>query len=340
MHRSSKKSAFTLVELILVIAILAIVSAIGVGKFGNLRARSAKRANIVNMQQIARAANTYIASSDYTTGIFNGMDALLDAVDGEGGWTGTPGTYDWTKNNLTAIPGIYMGPKSVVQISDASGAGADTTGQSLAQQRRQNQGTHESLYSKLGVYYLTEKDVEKLSEAGVSNYLLHNYTAGQAALLGLTQNEDGTPLGGGGGPGFRADMSAFYKAELKEGSPVAILNPKTASAVYTSLGADLGLTPELAARDATAEDIINAGKMGYRLICFGLGRGSEFALKGLDNVPRSEVFGKDYYRNYLLVFKQYTSNPSGKAVSFAGVIDMQGNTAEQARFNVDWYSFD
>ena len=77
--------------------------------------------------------------------------------------------------------------------------------------------------------------------------------------------------------------------------------------------------------------------MSYRLFCFGLGRTSVFARNGLDSVPRSEIVGKDYYRNYIMVFKQPTSGPSGQPVSFAGFLDPNGNTAEDARFNTDWY---
>ncbi len=331
--KTSSKSAFTLVELVLVIAILALLASLGVAKFADLRKQSAKKVNMANIQSLTRAANAYITSLDITTGIFDKMESLLDIANG-GRWTGSEGTYDWTKNSLSAIPGIYMGPKSVTKITDAGGeGGAGTENQTLEEQRKQNQGITSTLAAKLGVYYLKESDVTGLKNAGISNYLLHNYTAGQSSLFGFTENEDGTPLENGG-PGFRADMSAFYKVSLTNGSPVVVLNPAKALSVYKAFGCDLNLTKEQSSY--TAEQLVSSGLVSYRLFCFGLGNTAEFARKALDTVPRDEVYGRDYYRNYILVFKQPTSNPSGGVVTFAGVIDADGNCFNDARFASDW----
>lgn len=326
------RSAFTLIELILVIAILALVASIGIGKFGDLRAKSARRVNVYNMQQLTRAAQTYVMSLDSFSGIFDKMESLLD-IDEGGKWTGTPGTYDWTLNSLTAIPGIYMGPKRVSDIKNASGDGPDTTNQTLDQQRKQNQGLTAGLQNKLGVYYLTEANVKKFKEGGISDYLLHNYVAGQSALFGFTENEDGTPLENGG-PGFRADMSAFYKVALTNGSPVAVLNPSKSADVYRALGVDLGLTKEQQA--LTPEEIVSQGLLTHRLIVFGLGRTSTFARNALDSVPRCEVVGKEYYRNYLMVFKQRIGGNSPQTLVFAGILDANGKAIEGARYDMDW----
>lgn len=331
MSKVRSSSGFTLVELIVVVAILALIASIAIGKFGDLRAASAKKVNLVNMQALTRAANTYIAASDVQTSIFDKMESLLDVGSG-GKWLGTSGTYDWTKNNMGAIPGIYMGPKSVSQISDAGGAGQDTTTQDLEEQRKQNQGIPAALVGKLGVYYLSTTDVTKLKEAGVSNYLLHNYLAGQSSLLGFTANEDGSALENGG-PGFRADMSAFYKVALTNGSPVAVLDPIKSVATYRAFGIDLGIKPN---EGVDTQSFIAAQRLPYRLICFGLGRTAIFAQKALDSVPRCEVYGKEYYRNYIMVFKQSTSAPSGFVASFAGVIDPAGNAIPEAQFSMDW----
>ena len=73
-----------------------------------------------------------------------------------------------------------------------------------------------------------------------------------------------------------------------------------------------------------------------RLICFGLGAECAFAQKALDTVPRSQVLGREYYSQYLLVFKQETMGRAGYKVSFAGVIDPEGNCIDDARFKADW----
>jgi len=333
MKVAHQKSGFTLLELVMVIAVLAIIASIGIGKFSDMRAKSAKRVNVSNLQTLTRTAQTYIAQADQTTGIFDKMEALLD-IDGSGKWTGAPGTYHWTeKAGLTDIPGIYRGPKSVSQISNAGGEGADTTGQTLEEQRKQNQGITDSLLGKIGVYYLTANDVKGLKNAGISSYFLHNYLAGQSSLFGFTQNEDGTPLENGG-PGFRADMSAFYKVALTNGSPVVVLRPSKAKSIYKAFGCDLNLTKDQDIYDDL--QLASAGLVNYRLFCFGLGRTCTFARNALDSVPRCEIYGRDYYRNYIMVFKQPTGAQSGYVVSFAGVLDADGNPIDDARFNADW----
>lgn len=333
MKSAKLKAGFTLVELILVIAVLAIIASIGIGKFSDLQKKSAKRVNVSNLQNLSRTALVYIAQNDQTTGIFDKMESLLDMSE-SGKWLGTAGTYEWTERiSLTSIPGIYRGPKRVSQISNANGEGSDTTEQTLDVQRKQNQGITDALANKLAVYYLKDADVKGLKNAGISNYLLHNYLAGQASLFGFTQNEDGTPLENGG-PGFRADMSAFYKVALTNGSPVVVLRPSKAQSVFKAFGCDLNLTKTQSAY--TDEQLVTDGLVPYRLFCFGLGRTASFARNSLDSVPRCETYGRDYYRNYMLVFRQPTGAQSGGVVTFAGVIDADGNCVDDARFASDW----
>jgi prepilin-type N-terminal cleavage/methylation domain-containing protein len=333
MKLAQSKSGFTLLELVMVIAVLAIIASIGIGKFGDLRLKSAKKVNLSNLQALTRAAQTYIAQADQTTGIFDKMEALLD-VSEAGRWLGTAGQYEWTAlNSMSAVPGIYRGPKRVSQISNAAGEGPSTTEQTLDEQRKNNQGLPTAFANKLAVYYLKEADVTGLKNAGISSYLLHNFLAGQSSLFGFTENEDGTSLENGG-PGFRADMSAFYKVSLTNGSPVVVLKPTQSKAIYKAFGCDLNLTK---LQDAYSDEtLVNENLLSYRLFCFGLGRTSTFARNALDTVPRCELFGRDYYRNYILVFKQPTSAQSGGAVTFAGVLDSNGDPIDDARFKVDW----
>src|SRR5574344_2124556 len=227
MNIGSKKNplvyGFTLIELIMVIVILAIISSLAISKFADLKKKSAKRVNISTMQNLTRAVETYIVSADSQVGNFAKMESLLD-VSASGSWKGTAGTYNWTLGKLSDIPGVYRGPKSVSQISNANGEGASTTEQTLDEQRVSNQGPTDSLWKKLGVYYLTDSDVADLKNVGISNYLLQTYLAGQSSLFGFTQGEGGMVLENGG-PGFRVDMTAFYPAVLTNGSPVCVLNP-------------------------------------------------------------------------------------------------------------------
>ena len=312
---------FTLLELVMVIAVMAIIASLGIAKYEDVKRKSAKKVNVANLQSITRAVNTHLASIDQTTGLFDNMESLLDVATG-GAWHGTPGQYDWAKNSMTAIPGIYRGPKVA---SDPSA--------SLDAQRVNNQGITIDLANKLGVYYLTEADIEKMRNAGISTYLLHNYTTGQAADLGLT-NPDLTVMENGG-PGTRADMSAFYKVFLTNGSPVVILSPRNSQNVYKAFGCDLNLTIDQMAT-MTDDQLFAADLVTTRLYCFGLGRTATFARKALETVPRCELLGRDYYRNYFLVFKQTISGATSDTITFAGVLDPQGKVITDAQFDSDW----
>ena len=39
---------------------------------------------------------------------------------------------------------------------------------------------------------------------------------------------------------------------------------------------------------------------------------------------------------YIFVFKQPVTTQNGNTVTFAGVLDADGNPIDQARFNMDW----
>lgn len=345
--KTNQKSGFTLIELIMVIVVLAIISSLAISKFVDLKEKSAKRVNISSIQNLQRAVETYIVSADQQYGNFSRVDALLD-VGPSGAWTGSAGTYDFsdTKKAIGSggIPGIYRGPKSVTRIENANGeASVDSGTESLDTQREQNQGIPSTLVNKIGIYYLTATDAEMLRKAGVSSYLLHNYTAGQASALGFTAGNDNLPLVNGG-PGFRADMSPFYPAILTNGSPVVVLNPATSLSTFKAFGCDPELNYDTmqqvnsrtSDKAALGEQLYADQKVTTRLFCFGLGSACAFAQKALDTVPRSEVYGREYYRQYILVFKQTTTAQSGMKVSFAGVIDPDGNSVSDARFQADW----
>ena len=328
----------------MVIVILAIISSLAISKFVDLRKRAAKKVNISAMQNLQRAVETYILSNDQQVGSFAKLESLLD-VGGGGSWTGSEGTYDWTKNTMDAIPGIYRGPKMVSKITNAIGEGAESSDQAtLDEQRKQNQGITDTLADKLGIYYLKSADVEAFKKVGISNYVLHNYTAGQSSALGFTVGDGNMPLVNGG-PGLRGDMTAFYPSILTNGSPVAILNPAKCSEAFRNLGCDMGLGKTdsdtyLSSRTSQGDPdgLYTKNLCTTRLYVFGLGRTCAFAQAALDTVPRSEVYGREYYRNYLLVFKQSTMAQQGTAISFAGVLDCDGYTLEEARFQADWWA--
>lgn len=66
MIKNKKKKAFTLIELIIVIAVIAILAAIAIPKFGEVRKNAALKSDIANAKTIANAATALIAEEKIT----------------------------------------------------------------------------------------------------------------------------------------------------------------------------------------------------------------------------------------------------------------------------------
>lgn len=337
---------FTLIELVLVVAVLAIITAIAIGKFPDIKKSAARKANVANIKNITRTINTELAASEGTTsrGMFDYAEALID-VDGTQVPKGPEGTYVWNTQWYDGaggvIPGIYCGIKSAGVVANAAGV---TTGvaQSLASAHESNVGL-DAFAGSLGMYYLTAKEAGSLYDAGVSVVSYHNYSNGQSKNLGWASSEWAGAAWGlhaaGGGPGQRPDLSACYPAVLTNGMAVAVLNPAKCASVYRDLGLDYGATAGVDGLDDSQPDTYFAKGICKRLVVVGMGRDCAATTKYFENMPRCSTLDKKHYRNYLLVFQMNNGQGnSGTTATFAGVIDPQGNTAKQAQYNADWAS--
>lgn len=348
---------FTLIELILVVAVIAIISAIAVGKFADLRKESSRKVNVANIKNITRTINTEIARIDGDTyrGMFAYAESLVDSAPGGGDAVGPAGTYrcedSWYDGAGGVVPGIYCGIKRTSLVVNAGGVG---TGQitEIPSAHENNVGLEamakavtsrgRTTPSKLCLYYLTDSDVTSLRDAGISIVSRHNYSNAQASGLNWDSSVYHTHMGlhsTGGGPGHRADMSACYPVVLTNGSAVAVLNPAACESIYRDLGLDYESTYNVSGLSETDPQTYFSKGICPKLYVFGLGRDCEATTKFFENAPRCPTLDKKHYRNYLLVFKQDTGmGNSGSGVSFVGVIDPEGNTSKQAQYDADWSS--
>ena len=352
--KNMQRGGFTLIELIIVIAILAFVAVVGIHNYGNIREIQAKKMNLANIKRVYHALATYetIHREQGSAEYFKGFDSLVD-VSASGAWYGTPGEIDfglWSTNSCDARQvhgglGIYDGSWKVLSATyNAAGQGSGAV-PGLDEAMEKNKGLRGTgLYQSLGIYYLSAADVTLLRNAGVTTVFMHNPSTAQATgssrggYCTAVTTENGVTLTHdrlrveGGGPGFRPDLSAFYQTYVTNGLPVALIVPS--STIYNDLGYDLALT-----NGTPSEAYAKAAVAKVKLIAFGIGKNAECVRNqvGLGEAPTNPVFDKTHYRNYIAVFALKTGGQGvASTCRLAGVIDCAGNTYRAAEYAVNW----
>lgn len=294
------KNGFTLIELVMVIAILAIISTLAVGKFGQIQKKAARQVSIANQQNIGRIVDSHVLVNH---GGLNRLDALVNydcATVSSDGF----GTF--------ATAGLYTGPDSAE-----------------AQVREKNSGLSPELLAVLCTYKLNEAESLALGDdLGVKFVMRHWRKIGEAPDKG----DDGSVVTDAS-VAADAELSACVATTNEPGLVCAAITGMNDAgrAIYRDCGQDMLATDATLAAASVREEI---AATGGALLAFGLGDSASIIGSthgGIDAAPFSEVVQGKYYRRYILLVRLVPESGGGVSAEVAGVLDPEGNTIRKAR---------
>lgn len=311
------KKGFTLIELIMVVAILGIVSTLAVMRIGNVRERAARQVSIANQSAIGRAIDSWLT----VNGSIDRLDSLLDAEVAPGGAAG----YDADGGSLSADgAGFYAGP--------------DDAGHPVpAVYSERCAGLTPNLREKVLVpYTLGERETAMLVESGIRHLMRHASCALRSPRAAYGERgDDGAFLPDDETVGLRPDASACIARAVTNRMIVAAISPFTPEgrAVHRDFGQALLDTKRTAEeyRADRAATIAEVNATGGPLLAFGLGAECTAvggANGGLESAPFATYPLPRFYRRYIAVFRLPTA---GRRIEFAGVLDPCGNTIRAAQ---------
>ncbi len=320
------KKAFTLIELLMVIALIAIVSTLAVSKLGGVREVSARKVSLANQKAVERAVEAYLVNG----GRLNRLDSLLYAGDGGAPLTGgTEGDFDFTAvSTAESRNGLYLGP------SDDESARIE-----------QNSGITPDLQKILCLYTLNRAQAEALNtRLGLRHVMAATAYAdvAQTAFPGMHYNKD-RAYGDGTVPNASDGLdpnASFCVATLVTNSMRFVaINPMTdlGRTVYQACGQELMNTKSWGETYTESEVRAEVAAKGGPLLAFGLGDSASIIGKsdaGIEDAPYATFVQKRYYSRYILLFRLKTigaGSVSQVIPEFAGVIDCEGNTVRAAQ---------
>ena len=320
------KKAFTLIELLMVIALIAIVSTLAVSKLGGVREVSARKVSLANQKAVERAVEAYLVNG----GRLNRLDSLLYAGDGGAPLTGgTEGDFDFTAvSTAESRNGLYLGP------SDDESARIE-----------QNSGITPDLQKILCLYTLNRAQAEALNtRLGLRHVMAATAyaDAAQTAFPSLHYDKD-RAYGDGTVPNASDGLdpnASFCVATLVTNSMRFVaINPMTdlGRTVYQACGQELMNTKNWGETYTESEVRAEVAAKGDPLLAFGLGDAASIIGKsdaGLEDAPYATFVQKRYYSRYILLFRLKTigaGSVSQVIPEFAGVIDCEGNTVRAAQ---------
>ncbi len=329
------KKAFTLIELLMVVALIAIISTLAVNKLGGVRESSARKVSLANQKAVERAVSAYIAAG----GRLNRLDSLVYA--GSGGapiWSEKEGDFNLDGNYAKSSGNtvfdntwLYTGPFE----DDQDGA----------YRAERNSGVAPELGKLLCPYGLSAAEVAALDLClGLKHVMAHTAYADAAAnAYPSSHYPTQRPYGDGSvinaSDGLDANDSACVATLLTNRMTVAAINPMCdlARPIYQACGQELMNTADWGASYDAAKVRAEVAATGGPLIAFGLGESASIIGKsnaGLDAAPYATYVQKKFYSRYILLIrlKKIGSGSVSQIIpEFAGVIDCQGNTVRAAQ---------
>ncbi|MBQ7188445.1 MAG: type II secretion system protein [Kiritimatiellae bacterium] len=322
--RQNRVYGFTLVELLLVIAILSIVSTLAVTHVGNLRAQSARKVSVSNQQAIGRAVDSYLTVNN---GQLNRLDSLLDM--GTPDSSGDGFNFQTFRSSASGSVGyLYCGPDDM----------GNPPPESIV---KKNSGLTSELQSVLAAYSLSKAEAEALHRLGLM-FLMRHTTFAQQSPASVYGNKggDGVYLPTDETVGLDPARSACVAQMVSNGMVCASVSPlvQLGRDIYKDCGQEILKTEQ--DESSYSESAVKAEVVatGGPLLAFGLGENASIvgnAQGGMEAVPYSEVPLRQYYRQYILLFRLRPSPAGTVEAEFAGVLDPFGYTIRRARLAVN-----
>jgi prepilin-type N-terminal cleavage/methylation domain-containing protein len=314
------KKAFTLIELLMVIAIIGIIATLAVTKIGNTRRVSAMKVSVANQAAVERAFESYLTMNG---GQVNRLDSLMYKE----GVVGAPGGgFNFAATNTARTAGMYLyqGPAAPAEFTAA--------------EEGRNAGMTPGLRNLFVPYAISKPEAYGFSvHMGMKYVMCHMRDATRSAKSQYGDRAvdgDGSYLPDDAEQGWSPECSACVAQVVTNGLYVAVVNPATAAgrSVYRDCGQELMDTESNdGAYDADA-CIREAKATGGLLFAFGLGENCSAIGKGqagLESAPYSEFPLPRFYRHYVLLFRLNAAK--SQIPEFAGVLDPCGLTIRAAR---------
>lgn len=323
--KTNEKRGFTLVELLMVIAIIGIISMLAIQKLSGLQADAKARMNLANLERVSNGLETYIAANaDRDTININKLDSLTlwsNHASGSAGSTSDLKAKDRLLFYTNQVGNVGLAP-SLFGNSNPYASDSATV---------------------LGQYYLTESDIQVLQrDLGIT--ALYEGTDGVMSR----QGDDGSWAQG---DISNPDKCSSVMVSNYVGRVVAVVNPgattgrnPTGVAIYKSVGEDVAYTytGRIRVNGVECADNEDAFKKlqtgGGILMAFGLGENCVLignSRAGFDSAPVSPVMRKDEYRRYIVLVRVlYTAGRNAATATkaeYAGVMDPNGNVISTLR---------